>query len=509
MKNILKYGLCALTIGITAVISAVPVFADLGDFSFFGGISEGRPLPKTTELLVKNKKNEKLESVYKEMIFLSGKPQVFEGIIEVDNGYKETTDKTGKYDVKYSFESSAATNTDVADIDREINYEVTFRTEGTQTIRDFTLDDWKETITLGDVAYTIDEDRSKSSISVIEDKMPGVTYYKGNLSHRAVYTSAEGDVTTLDMNGSFYGYNCAYSSTETHRIDCTVTTDDWQMQYQLRPSVSRGKTLEYTQNEPTAISFAGNYREILANTSGLSYNIYVVPSSMSFTDDLSGSISIENFNDFEQLLAPDVSFLKGHFAEDDIRRMFSMEILTGDPKFYQPNQAITRGEFTQMLVRAIKLPIEETKKTTSKRKTVVNAVFPDVLSDRADYPYIMAAYNAGLAIGRDNGLYYTDSPIERQEAITILMRTLGLESLGLDPTPVTPFTDDANVADWAKQELYAANRLGIISADSDGKIRPKDYITKAEAAALVNRLNNYMRTDLKTDYTEHIVNYAN
>lgn len=502
----------SLAIGvITAGISAVPTFADLGDFGFYGGISEGRNLPKTTELLVKKDKNEDLESVYKEMIFLGGKPVTFEGMVTVSNSLKSSDSKktSGEYDMKYKVEDSAATDKTKANIKRDIEYVVTFRTEGRQTIRDFTLDKWSETITLGDVEYTIDEDRSKSSISVIEDKTPGVTYYKGNLSNRAVYTNAEGKVTTLDMSGSFYGYNCAFSSTETHRIDCTVTTDDWQMQYQIRPSVSLGKTLQYTQNEPTAISFAGNYREILANTSGLSYNIYVVPNGISFTDDLSGNISIDNFNDFEQLLAPDVSFLKGHFAEDDIRRMFSMEFLTGEPKYYQPNQAITRGEFTQLLVRAIKLPIEEQTTKKSKKKTVVEAVFPDVLSDRADYPYIMAAYNAGLAVGRDNGHYYTDSPIERQEVVTILMRTLGLEALGLDPTPITTFVDDNNIADWAKKEIYAANRLGIISGDSDGNMNPKSYITKAEAAALVNRLNNYMRTDLKTDYTEHIVNYAN
>lgn len=500
----------SLIIGVAAAaIMCAPAYANLGDFGFNGGISEGRSLPKTTELLVKTNKDDKLESIYKEMIFLSGKPVVFEGMITVDNGQKDDdTNTSGEYDMKYEVESSAATDTTAANIERKLEYVVTYRTEGKQTIRDFTLDDWSETITVGETTYTLDEDRSKSSISVIEDKTPGVTYYKGNLSHRAVYTDDNGKVTTLDMSGAFYGYNCAYSSTETHRIDCTVTTDDWQMQYQLRPSVSLGKTLQYTQNEPTAISFAGNYREILANTSGLSYNIYVVPSDVSFTDDLSGSISIENFNDFEQLLAPDVSFLKGHFAEDDIRRLFSMEILTGEPKYYQPNQAITRGEFTQMLVRAIKLPIEETKKTTSKKKAVIDAVFPDVTSDRADYPYIMAAYNSGLAVGRDDGLYYTDSPIEREEAVTILMRTLGLESLGLDPTPMTSFVDDADIADWAKKEIYAANRLGIISGDSDGKMNPKSYITKAEAAALVNRLNNYMRTDLMTDYTENIVNYA-
>lgn len=504
----LKY---ALALGaVLALFMTGTAKAELGDFGYFGGISEGRDLPKTTELLLENKnKNDELESVYKELVFLAGEPVVFEGTIEVKNGKVDDSKDAGTYNSEYTVKSSNSTDTETADISRSLKYEVSYRKEGSQVIKDYAVDSWKETITINGTSYQLDDEQSKSSISIIQDNTPGVTYYKGNLTHKAVYTVDESKVT-LEMNGAFYGYNCAYSSTETQRIDCTITTDDWQMQYQLRPSVSLGKTLQYTQNEPTAISFEGNYQEVIQNRSGLSYNIYVIPSQFQYSIEPSGNISIDTFNSFEQLIAPDVSYLKGHFAEDDIKRLFSMKILEGDAKYYQPNQAITRGQFVEMLVKAIKLPVEETTTTkSSRKKSVVNLVFPDVLPERADYPYIMAAYKAGLAVGRDNGQFYVDSPIERQEAIVILVRTLGLENLGLDPTPITTFTDDSQIASWAKKEIYAANRLGIIAGDEDGKFRPKEYVSKAEAAAFVNRLNNYMRTDLQTDYTEHIVNYAN
>lgn len=505
----LKKMLCIASL--LALFTPAAVYADMGDFGFFGGISEGRDLPKTTEQLVKkDNKKEDLDAVYKEVIFLTGQPVTFEGIMTVSDSSKpKDEDMTGEYDVEYSIRGSDATDTETADLTRNLKYKVSYRKEGSQTIKDYAVDDWNETINLGETAYTLDEDQSKSTISVIEDNTPGVTYYKGNLSHKAIYTYEEEKVV-LEISGTFYGYNCAYSSTETHRLDCTVTTPDWQMQYQLRPSVSLGKTLQYTKNEPTAISFEGNYQEVMQNKCGMSYDIFVLPTQFTYTTPTTGSISIDTFNNFEQLIAPNVAFLKGHFAEEDIRRMFSMEILDGDPKLYQPSQAITRGQFVQMLVKAVKLPIEQAKTSKrSSRKTVVNLVFPDVLPDRPDYQYIMAAYNSGLAVGRDNGHFYIDSPIERQEAIVILTRTLGLENLGLDPTPVTSFTDDASIASWAKKEVYAANRLGIIAGDEDGRFKPNQNVSKAEAAAFVNRLNQYMRTDLQTDYTEHIVNYSN
>lgn len=494
---------------------ASPVFAKVGDFGFFGGISAGRKLPKSTELALessKKKSKDELEAVYKEVMFLSGQPVTFEGKLKTENsGEVDMTKSADTFEVSYETEATASTNGDNS-VTRTIEYDVNYRVEGSQVVKDYEVDtdSWEETLVIGGTGYVLDHDQSYSNISVIESHTPGVTYYRGDVSHKAVYFVDEQKVT-WELSGSFYGYDCAWSSTETHRIDATVTTDDWQMQYQIRPSVSIGKTLQYSENEPTAISFDGNYREVMQNRSGLSYNIYVLPTQFIYSTEKEGTVSIDTYNNFEQLIAPNLGFLKGHFAESDIKKLFAMQIIEGEPSYYQPSQAITRGQFVTMLTKAIKLPVEEetTKKKTRKNTEIVNVVFPDVTEDRTEYKYIMAAYKSGLAVGRDNGHFYIDAPIQRQEAIVILLRTLGLENLGLDPTPVTTFTDDKYIANWAKKEVYAANRLGIIAGDDDGKFRPTSYVSKAEAAAFVNRLVNYMRDDLLIDYTEHIVNYAN
>lgn len=508
----------ALGISIAMAVSASPVYANLGDFGFFTGISEGRKLYKTTEQILEDAKGntkDEIEGVYKELIFLSGQPEEFEGLITVNtkipkSGNSKNQNNADSYDVEYTIKANENMNNTnpTTEIDRKIKYEVDFRQEGLQTIKDYKVDSWKETITNSAGTYTLDENQSYSNISVIEHHSPGVTYYRGDVSQRMVYALNDQKVT-WEISGPFYGYNCGYSSTETQRFDCTVTTDDWQIQYQIRPSVSVGKTLQYAVNEPTAISFDGNYKEVMQNKSGLSYNIYTMPNQFANTINSTGNLSVDTFNDFEQLIAPNTNFLKGNFAEHDIKKLFAMKILDGDPKYYQPAQAITRGEYVKALVKAIKMPIQDMSTTKKGKNTTVNIVFPDVLPERNEYPYIMAAYDAGLCVGRDNGHFYIDSPLERQEAIVILIRTLGLENLGLDPTPVTSFTDDSNIADWAKMEVYAANRIGIISPDDNGAFRPTDYVSKAEAAAFINRLNEYMRTDLQTDYTEHIVNYAN
>lgn len=485
-------------------------YAALGDLGFFGGITEGRKLPKSTELLMlqteKNKKTTSYQMVYKEEIFLSGEPVVFEGLLSVKESSNKIEDEPiGTYTVTYVIEPSETTNPKVS-LKRNIVFNVRYRKEANQIIKDYEVKSWAETIKTDKESFTLDPKQSEFGVSILEDHTAGVVYYKGNLSKRAVYKAGEGK-TVEETDGTIYGYGSAWSTTEAHRINGLVTNNDWQMEYQVRPSVAVNKILQYGKNEPTAISFSGNYREVLQNSSGLQYNIFAKPQQF-LNMQTEGSANIDTYNTFEQLIAPNLNYLKGHFAEDDIKKLFSMQILEGDTKHFKPEQAITRGQYITALTKAIKLPIKpvETKKTKKAELPVI--YFPDVLPDRPDYPFINAAYEKRLAIGRTNGNFYADYSLERQEALVILLRAVGLENLGLDPTPVTSYTDDFDIGDWAKQEIYAATRIGLIKGDEEGRLRPNDYVSKAEAAALINNLITYMREDMQKDYTENIVHFA-
>lgn len=477
------------------------VYANVGDFGFSGGISEGRTLPKTTEQLLKSSKSStKLQTSYKEMIFLNGQAKEFVGTL-VTNVKGNVTGNSGTYTVSYVISNSAETDNKIS-LSRNISYKVNYRREGTQIIKDYEVSKWSEKIVINDKTYNLDPNSSKSTISIIEDETPGVDYYKGDISQRAVYT-VNNEKVINEISGSIYGYSSAWSSTETQRLNGTIISDNWQMEYQVRPSVSVGKVLQYSENEPTAISFDGNYKEVMQNKSGLSYTI-LANSKTQLNNSTSGNTSIPVYNTFEQLVAPSLANLKGHFAESDIKKLFSMQVLSGDTSYYNPSQSITRGEYIQMLARAIKLPIEE---ISDKKTSSYGVIFSDVLPNRPDYPYIMAAYEAGITSGRSNGLFGVDEPIAREEAIVMLIRTLGLQNIGITNVPLTSFVDDSKISSWAKAEVNSASILGIISGDSDGKFNPKSYLNKAEAAAIVNRLINYMRTDLQVDYTENIVNY--
>jgi len=240
---------------------------------------------------------------------------------------------------------------------------------------------------------------------------------------------------------------------------------------------------------------------------GLRYHIFELPHFM-WDEPISGTVNLQTVNTFEQLPAPDLSFMQGHPAEDDIHRLFAMQVLTGDPRYFIPEQAITRGQFMTALARAIKLPVEDfvPPRQGRLRDPVVVNLFTDVDSGRPEFRYIQAIQRAGIAFGRADGKFYFDYPVSRQEAFATVVRALGLTNLGMNPTVVTPFTDSNSIADWAIREMYVANLLGLIAPDDSGNIHPQMAITKGEAAALLNHLIEYLRVGLVSEYAEQIVN---
>ncbi|MCL2610392.1 MAG: S-layer homology domain-containing protein, partial [Defluviitaleaceae bacterium] len=353
--------------------------------------------------------------------------------------------------------------------------------------------------------FTLDEDRSEFTISILEDHNPGITFYRGNISKRAVFMGETGDYIK-EVSGVIYGFDSPYSSTETQRLDVFVLAPNWQMSYQIRPSVSVTTSLMYNPTTPTPISFAGNYMHFMQNNSVLAYDIFIVPAPYHFIE-REGSATIATRQTFEQLISPDLSHLRGHFAERDISRLFAQQILTSQPQHFVPSQVMTRGEFIVALVHALRIEVPTIQPLNAFNRTA-RIVFPDVTRERPEYPIIMAAYRAGIAHGRNDGNFHIDSPITREEVVTVLIRALGLENVAPNPTPVTVFADSGNVSTWARRELQAAYELGIISGDTNGNFHPRRQITKAEASALINRFIDYMREDLVHDYQERMVNFV-
>jgi hypothetical protein len=522
-----KYLASLLLVGLLAIFaSPITVYAARrGDMGFFGGITEGRRLPLTTQTILlqegnnnnnnRNGRNANTITLeYKEVVFHEGHPLLFHGFLDITSGQPDPNSTSGTFDVRYVVRPNPAVFSEVS-INRTMNFVVTYRRVGTQLILSYDINrtNWTETIDTGFFVFTLDRSRSMFNISTLEDQRPGVNYYSGNIFARLVF-EVEDDLgffeepLIIEKQGDFFGFSSAWSASETHRTTVNVfSPEGWAMQYQIRPSVSVNKDLQFGHNEPTLISWTGNYREVHQSFAGLHYDILVKPQFM-WDEPSHGAVFMETINVFEQLHAPDLSFIRGHSAEDDIHRLFAMHVLTGDTRFFIPEQAITRGEFMTALARAIKLPVQDptpARGASARRQPVAVNLFSDVDSNRPQFRYIQAIQRAGVAFGRADGKFYFDYPITRQEAFATVVRALGLTSLGLNPTVVTPFVDSNNIAYWAMREVGVAHTLGLIAPDANGFIHPTRAISNAEAAALFNHLIEFMRHGLVNHYTNEIV----
>ena len=164
--------------------------------------------------------------------------------------------------------------------------------------------------------------------------------------------------------------------------------------------------------------------------------------------------------------------LTDHWAKPAVLRLMEKGILTGyGDGTFRPNNSMTRGEFSIVIVKAMGLTPAEG-----------NTAFTDLDGVWAA-PYIKAANEAGYVNGVGGGRFAPDASITRQEAVTVLSRALELKKS--DPAP---FGDLAQVDAWALEAVNAAYAAGVIKGGSDGAFHPRAPLTRAEMAAMVDQL---------------------
>ena len=100
---------------------------------------------------------------------------------------------------------------------------------------------------------------------------------------------------------------------------------------------------------------------------------------------------------------------------------------------------------------------------------------------------------------------YPDNNIIREEAFVVLVRALKLS--GANENNLDMFSDSNNISDWAKESVSSLVAAGYI-AGSNGQINPKQNITRAEFAQIMDNLvKNYISTSgtYTTDYSGNLM----
>ncbi|MBW7457624.1 5'-nucleotidase C-terminal domain-containing protein, partial [Paenibacillus sepulcri] len=134
--------------------------------------------------------------------------------------------------------------------------------------------------------------------------------------------------------------------------------------------------------------------------------------------------------------------LNGHWAKNEIEDMASKLIVKGmDDTHFAPNNAITRAEFTSLLVRSLGL-------TMGKG----SASFEDVASDAWYAGATEAAVEAGLVNGMEPGKFAPTANITRAEMAVMIARAMEMvdkANAAGNAASLSKFTDGASIPDWA------------------------------------------------------------
>lgn len=117
------------------------------------------------------------------------------------------------------------------------------------------------------------------------------------------------------------------------------------------------------------------------------------------------------------------------------------------------------------------------------------AIPEDVAGTRYEEPVqVLSALK--IMIGDENGKFRLDDTIIRSEVAKMAVHAIGLEDAAEAAKGTSKF-DDVKTDHWANGYINIATQQGLIEGDGDGKFRPNDPITYAEAMTIMVRATGY------------------
>ncbi|MEA5057613.1 MAG: S-layer homology domain-containing protein [Anaerotignum propionicum] len=173
-----------------------------------------------------------------------------------------------------------------------------------------------------------------------------------------------------------------------------------------------------------------------------------------------------------------------HWAKDSINNMGSRLVVSGVGNGnYNPDTAITRAEFAAMVVRALGLEPGKGKES-----------FTDINSAEWFKPYVETANQYGIIMGYNEKTFAPNDKITREQAIAMIARSMKLTGIEQELTDqemnsiMGDFADAQTVANYAKKSLALCLKTGIISGTGNGYLSPKNNVTRAEVAIILEKL---------------------
>lgn len=171
---------------------------------------------------------------------------------------------------------------------------------------------------------------------------------------------------------------------------------------------------------------------------------------------------------------------KDHWAEAPITWLSSRYIINGyNTQEFRPEQQITRAEFSSMLLRSLGLNEEQLDDVKG---------FNDVDSNSWYATAIFNLSQRGIVNGFEDGNFYPNKTITREEMAAMIERTLSFMGKNTQPSSTIQVEDIKDISSWATSAVQLLYNQNIIQGRENNEFAPKENATRGETAAILMRM---------------------
>lgn len=172
-----------------------------------------------------------------------------------------------------------------------------------------------------------------------------------------------------------------------------------------------------------------------------------------------------------------------NWAEEHIEKLASKYVINGkSDASFAPNDYMTRGEFAALISRSLGL-------TASKP---YDGYFPDVTDKMAvnENNEIMAAVEAGIIYGKEDGHFYPYENITCAEAAIMIARAIEFTNADVtlnENKHLNYFKDVKEIGASARSSVETVLQAGIIEGDGSGQFNPQSPTKRDQMAKILDK----------------------
>ncbi|MGO4374036.1 S-layer homology domain-containing protein, partial [Paenibacillus sp. MCAF20] len=176
------------------------------------------------------------------------------------------------------------------------------------------------------------------------------------------------------------------------------------------------------------------------------------------------------------------------WANIDILKMMSLNVLQGfTDNTFKPNVSTTRYQMAVVIAKALNLSITDIHLSTSENNEWLKSI------PAWAQPYVAAVLQYGIMVG-NGGDFDGEGALTRAQLATMIGKLIKDADASADKH-LSNFTDASLIPSWATEGVQRALDNGILQGYPDGSFKPEGTVTRAEMAAIILRLMDYLQSE--------------